>query len=227
MRVHPTEDLGRYALGALEDRERDEIARHLDGCAECGALLASEEETVWELALAVEGVPSADLRARIVERHRRRAWAWLGAPGLATATVVLLLAIASAAALVVTQVDLARERALRDEYARALDQLASAERIVSLRPQRGAVGSGALVVPRAGDPFLVLALPRPEAGKAYEAWVIREGVPLPAGLAAARDGVVTLTLAQRPRPGDVIAVTLERAEGVDRPTTDPLLVGES
>lgn len=102
---------------------------------------------------------------------------------------------------------------------------AGGARIIPLRPSAGAALRGSLVVGGDGQAYLVLDVPQPPPGKAYEAWVIRDGSPLRAGVAPIRAGVVTVRLETALRPGDVTAVTLEIAAGVDRPTTDPLLVG--
>ena len=58
------------------------------------------------------------------------------------------------------------------------------------------------------------------AGKTYEAWVIDHGT---ARRAALFGGSSTVKI-ERPVPrGAVVAVTLERAGGVDRPTQSPLM----
>lgn len=219
---HVLEDLSLSALGMLDARERAAVERHLRECASCREALPREEDVAWTLAESVAREPPRDLRARIVARHRRApAFAWR----LAFAAA-LVAAIVSAGALVVTQAELAEERRLAGEYARALDEIAAGARVVPLEVRGGIRGAGALVVPISGDPYLVLALPAPPPGKVYEAWIIRgEQAPLPAGLAPAREGVVTVRLTVAARPGDVAAVTLEPEGGAQRPSGEPLLAG--
>lgn len=224
------DDLALYAAGILDDADRDAVGRHLAGCASCRASLERAERVAWGLAAAAARPVPAALRERIVARHRRRGlFERLGLPApLPAALLVAVLAlVVLPLSLVVaqTRTDLERERALRDEYARVLTAIAAGGQVVPLRPSAGVTGRGALVIARDAQAYLVLELPEPPPGKAYEAWVIRRGVPVRAGMAPARSGVVTVRLEHAPRAGDITAVTLESATGVDRPTSDPLLVG--
>jgi len=131
-----------------------------------------------------------------------------------------------AVALVVSFNAFLHERALRDDYARALSAVATGARVVPLQPQADAPLRGALVLPRDGVAYLVLALPPPPAGKAYEAWVIRGGVATAVGMAPVLTGVITMELHEQLRVGDATAITLEDAAGAQAPTSAPLLVGE-
>lgn len=221
MTTHPTEDLGLYPLGLLEGEERAGIERHLAPCEKCRAELRAHEATVAALADGAARPAPQSLRDAIVARHARTPWFALSRVAFAASLVV---AVAAAALLVTTRAELERERALRDEYARVVGAVAEGARVVTLEA-RGTPGRGVLVVPRSRGAYLILDLPAPPAGKVYEAWVIRGGTAMPAGLAPARAGIVTLALTAEVRPGDVAAVTLEIAGGVDRPTTDPVLAG--
>jgi anti-sigma factor RsiW len=219
--AHVTDDLGLYALGLLDGAELAAVERHLRSCADCRAALAAEENAAWRLAEAAARDARPGLQDAIVARHRPAVRAWRWQLAFAAAAVVAAIALG---ALVATRAELAEQQRLRDEYARALDAVAQGGRVFPLQARAGVQGSGALVVTRDGDPYLVLALPAPPAGKAYEAWIIRGGVPNRAGLAPAREGTITLRLDMTARPGDVAAVTLEDAGGVDRPTSEPLMV---
>jgi anti-sigma-K factor RskA len=67
-----------------------------------------------------------------------------------------------------------------------------------------------------GDVRLFAKLAPASKGKVYEAWVIRDGKPLPAGTFRNGSGAIDLT---RPaQPGDEIAVTLEPGNGGNTPT---------
>src|ERR671922_78249 len=114
--------------------------------------------------------------------------------------------------------DLDSERDARRAEARAIALLASdAER----RPLSG--GRGALLIAADGSAALVTCnLATAPAGKAYEAWVIADNTPQPAGLfRGADDCDVKLLTREVPRDATV-AVTLEREDGVDSPTSQPL-----
>lgn len=228
---HVRDDLGAYALGALEPDERATVERHIAGCAACRADVEDYREALWKVAEAGP-LPTepADLRERIVARHRsagRSAWrSWPAAivallrrpvPALAPMALALLLVVAAAALL-----DARRDA---DAYARALAGVASG-RVVPLAPQ-DAQGRGALVIPERGQPYLVLELPAPPSGTTWEAWVIRGERPIAAGISDVRRGVFTIVLTQALAPGDGVAVTLEQAGGVDRPTSRPVLVGRT
>jgi hypothetical protein len=191
--------------------------------------LEEDADLAWRLAEAAARPAPAGLRERIVARHRRRRLFGLPAPlpaALAFALVALVVLPLSLVAMQ-TRAELERAQVQRDEYVQVLAAVAAGGQILPMKASAGTSGRGTLVVARDGQAYLIIELPEPPAGKAYEAWVIRGGAPLRAGMAPARSGVVTLRLDHPLRPGDIAAVTLENAAGVDRPTADPLLVGPS
>jgi anti-sigma factor RsiW len=228
---HPTEELPAFALGALDERERSAIAKHVESCARCTDDVAAFEEALYEAAAvdAVRAEPPRDLRTRIVLRHRGAR----GAPALDWSTrirgwlvrpVPLAVPLALAVVLVVSFAALGVARRDLDEYERALAGITDG-RVVAMAPQQGAAGArGSVVLPRAGTPYVVLRLDSPPAGKTWEAWVIKGDRPEPAGLNGS-GGVFTITLTAPVGPGDVIAVTLEPGVGSLAPTTQPVLVG--
>ena len=224
--LHPREDLAAYALGALDAPERRSVAAHLAGCLSCTAEESAYAETLWAVAEAAASRPPAALRDRIVRRVQRPAplaglLAWIARP--LPAAIPLALAIA----LVVSLASLAGVRRDADAYAEALNGVAGA-RVVALAAAADAPSGarGSLVVPRQGEAFLLVELPAPPAGKAWEAWVIKGERALPAGLATA-GGMVSLRLTTALAPGDTVAVTLETASGAPAPTTRPVLTGKS
>ena len=176
---HPIEDLPAYALGALDEAERTTVAAHLETCDQCARDLAQFENALYEAAAvgAVRVDPPRDLRERIVLRHRGanvagRNWGarvreWFARP------VPLAVPLALAVLLVVSFVAVGTARREADTYARALAGVADG-RVVALAPQKNAPADarGALVIPRSGDPYVVLELSSPPNGKAWEAWVI-------------------------------------------------------
>ncbi len=222
MTEHPTDDLGLYALGLLDENERRSIERHLADCAVCTAELASYRSTVAALADTTTPTPSG-LRESIVARHRapRIAGTRFGLPVFAyAASIVLTLA------LVASLVVLSQERTTRDEYARTLAAVASGARVVPLDAQGGASARGSVVVSREGPAYLVLQLPASPPGKGWEAWIIRDGVAIPAGMAPSGTGVITMQLHEALRAGDRAALTLEDAAGSRAPTSTPVLLGQ-
>ena len=228
---HPTEDLPAYALGALDEPERITVASHLETCDQCVRDLAQFEDALYEAAAlgAVSADPPRDLRNRIVLRHRgarvvrgndwgARVREWLARP------VPLAVPVALVVLLVVSVAVVGTARRDADTYARALAGVADG-RVAALAPQKNAPDArGALVIPRRGEPYLVLQLASPPTGKTWEAWVIKGQRPIAAGLSGS-GGVFTLVLSAPVDAGDVVAVTLEPAAGSSSPTSDPVLAG--
>ena len=229
---HPIEDLPAYALGALDEAERASVAAHLETCDQCARDLAQFEDALYQAAAvgAVRADPPRDLRARIVQRHRgarftrannwgSRVREWLARP------VPLAVPLALAVLLVVSLVAVGTARREAATYARALAGVADG-RVVALAPQKNAPADarGALVIPRSGDPYVVLELSSPPTGKTWEAWVIKGQRPIAAGLSGS-GGLFTIVLSAPVGAGDVVAVTLEPAAGSSAPTSEPVLAG--
>src|SRR6266852_3250543 len=67
---HPTDDLAALALGALDADEARDVESHVAGCDTCATELAAHREALFAVALAATREPPADLRTKIVQRHR-------------------------------------------------------------------------------------------------------------------------------------------------------------
>lgn len=228
MTEHPRDDLAAYALGALDERERAAIDAHVAQCDPCTAEVEGYRSALVAYAEAAD-VAAPDLRRRILERAARsnapmstprpqRAWTeWLRRPlpSFVPAALALLL-VASLAGY-------AQARREADAYASALSAVPGA-RVVDLPPATaGSDIRGAVIVPQSGAPYVVLRIPSPPAGRAWQAWVLHADTPVAAGVSTA-GGVVTITLTAPLGAGDGVAVTLEPAGGSSAPTTAPVLV---
>ncbi|MGH2500392.1 MAG: anti-sigma factor, partial [Candidatus Limnocylindria bacterium] len=157
---------------------------------------------------------------------RRDVGWWLrGLAGAARRPVPALVPITLAIALALSLVAL--QSVLRDAeaYRSAVAGVADGRVIALTETGEAAAARGSLVVPKVGQPYLVLILPKPPADRTWEAWILRGDEPIAAGVSGDRSGVVTIVLTAPLRDGDGVAVTLERAGGVARPTTPPILVG--
>ena len=199
-----------YALGALDEDDRRAFDEHLAGCQTCREELASLQDAAAALAFAEEGPePPPALRARVlsaaheeaaqvvpITRRRRR--------------IPSAVALAAAACL-----------ALGLGLWATLGPGGSRSR----EPQKLALSGapGTLEVSRTGHATLTVnrLAPAP-AGKTYEVWVIEKGTPEPAGLFARGGRKISFELQKTVPKGSTVAVTLERAGGVPKPTGKPL-----
>ena len=216
-----------YALDALDAHEVQAFEDHLRECERCREEVAVLRATAASLAHDAPAVaPPPELRSRILATARaergnvvplRPRWA---APVAAVAAVAACAAVGFgiwAATLDHTLGN--REAALRAQ-ARALAVAASpGARRIALTG-----GHGALVVTPNGRAALLLSdLPEAGAGKVFEAWVVSSGAATPAGVFSAKDRNAAIALERDVPPGATVAVTVERAGGVQQPTSAPIV----
>jgi anti-sigma factor RsiW len=227
---HPTEDLPAYALDSLDRDERAAIAEHVEQCARCTRDLAQFRDALYEAAAvgAVAVDPPRDLRTRIVLRHRGarvvRGADWVTRiRDLLARPVPFAVPAALAVLLVVSLAIIGTTRQEADAYARALAGVVDG-RVVALAPTGvNPDARAAVVIPTQGQAYLIVRLPPPPSGKAWEAWVLKPGpVAVPAGLST-EGGVFTLSLTTPLGAGDGVAITLEPLVGSAQPTTQPVL----
>ena len=226
-----------YALDALDPEDRRAYEAHLGECDDCREELGRMRETSEALAIAASGPePPAALRERILAAARAEPQVVVPlAPRRSPATPVLgaVAAVAAVVALAVglwaTQLsgDLDEARsALEREQANAAVLADPAARTVALQ-----AGDGRLVVADDGRAVLVLAgLDPAPAGMTYEAWIVPGGdlaAASPAGLFPGSDTTDIVGLEGTVEEGDVVAVTVERAGGVDAPTSAPVAASSS
>ncbi len=90
-------------------------------------------------------------------------------------------------------------------------------------------GNGMLAVDPSGRGVLVVhRLAAAPAGRTYEAWVIPPGgVPRKAGLFSSKGSMTMVPLAENVPKGSVVAATVERAGGVDKPTQTPVFSAQT
>jgi anti-sigma-K factor RskA len=203
---HLDELIAAHALHALDAEDERRLRHHLAECQRCRDELRDFEAVAGALAYAAPQLPAPDeLRGRVLDAlpeaprpaaapaRRRFAWwprvAAVAVPALAAAVVGLALWNVS----------------LHRDLGSLHDHLATST-------TAHMAGVGNLVALPGGKVTLYGSLHPAPAGKVYEAWVIRGGQPLPAGLFHGGT-VFQLQLTQRARPGDVIAVTVEPADG--------------
>jgi anti-sigma-K factor RskA len=216
-----------YALDALDEHEVREFEQHLRDCERCRDEVAMLRETAASLAHDSPAVaPPPELRARILATARaergnvvplRPRWA---APVAAVAAVAACAAVALGVWAATLNHTLGNRDAALREQARALAVAASPDvRRIALTG-----GHGALVVTPDGRAALLLSgLPKPGAGKVFEAWVISGGAAKPAGVFSGKASSTAVALERGVPTGGTVAVTIERSGGAQQPTSTPIL----
>jgi anti-sigma factor RsiW len=210
-----------YALDALDPDEAREYEAHLARCERCRAELASLSEAAGALAYGAEApAPPVELRARILQQaQRERANVvplrsrWV-APLAAAAAVAACAAIA----LGIWAASLHGKLDRQQRTAAVLGDPAAQRH--ALPGDRGTL----VVSPAREAVLLVKGLDAAPSGKTYEAWVSAAGgSPEPAGTFDGGPKHSLILLGRRVPQGGSVLVTLEKAGGVDAPTTKPIL----
>ena len=220
-----------YALHALDENEERSFEQHLAHCERCREELAGLREAAAALAVAAPAAkPPPALRDRILEQaraerpnvvplRRRRDWTVpLGAAAAVAATAAIALGFWAFS----LSNSLERERSAREAESAALALLARE----GARRLQLAGANGSVVVTGNGRAALVIDVPRAPTGKTYEAWVVDAGDPRPAGLFRGGSGPSVVRLTRHVSRGAVVAVTVERAGGVDAPTQRPRITSQ-
>ena len=222
-----------YALDALDPDERREYEAHLADCQHCREELASLAQTTEALAIAASGpAPPPGLRDRILEGARAEAQVVVPFEPRRRRTVPVLAAAAAMATVVALAVGLWAERLSGDlDDARSALERARAAAAVLADPEARTValqaGDGRLVVGPEGEAVLVLdGMDPAPAGKTYELWIIEGDTPQRAGLFPGREGTDVVGVDGTVEEGDIVAVTIEDAGGVNAPTTTPIVASD-
>ena len=160
----------------------------------------------------------------------------LSAPVLAAlAAVAGVAAIALATTALVKSLDSDDGIAVAAERTATAESVPAAEQALSLLskpstqrlPIANSGGRVILAVGVTGRGVLVLdGLGLAPAGEAYQAWVIKPKAKAPASAAvfSGTEAIVPLSVAVK--PGSVVAITIERAGGVEAPTQTPKLIAQ-
>lgn len=220
-----------YALDVLDADERWAYETHLAECERCREELTSCWETTEALAIAAAGpTPNPELRDRILtaaraeaqvvvpleSRRRRAVLPVLGAAAAIAAVVAL--AVGLWASQLSGDLDDARLAFERERQAAAVLADPGA-RTVALE-----AGDGRLVVDDGGRAVLVLdGLDPAPTGKTYELWIFEGENASPAGLFPGQVGRDWVGLDETVNAGDVVAVTIEEAGGVEVSANDPIV----
>ena len=217
-----------YALDALDEADERAYEAHLADCGQCREELASLREAATLLAYGVDApAPPEALRGRILaQAHGERPNVFPLRPRFVQATRVAA-AVAACAAIgfagwsVHLQREVDRVRSAQEDAISVIAEPGT--RQVSLTGDHGALyvsptGSAALVIARL-DPA--------PSGKTYEAWVIEDGKPKPAGIFDAAETPAVISLREPVPAGAIVAVTQERGKGGSVPRGPRVLLART
>ena len=220
-----------YALGALSEEERREVEGYLGEHPELHAEVGDLESVANLLALAPqEHEPSPKLRRELLRRISSSPGATSAADPSPRQIGPRRLfgpgGLAAAAALALVTIGMFAWNASLQEENQTLQGELQGQRTYALKGTDAAQEVRGEVV-RLGDERAVLVaedLPSPPEGKTYEAWILREDVPDPAGLFEPSDtGAAAAPLEGSIEGADAVAVTVEPSGGSSSPTSDPLM----
>lgn len=230
--------VGAYAVDALDDEERAAFERHLAGCAECRAEVASLQEATAALGESAQAAPPADLRSRLladiktirplppettpVEKSAETVGSVRKLPvrrllaGLAVAAAVLGVAGVGTA---VWQHNTTSDQTI--SVAERVLQAADAKRVNVTLP--GGVTASVYRSVSEGRAVLVTHdMPAPPSGRVYELWLqTRAGKMVPAGTMG-KPGSRPVLLKGDATDATGVGITVEPEGGSDSPSSEPI-----
>jgi anti-sigma-K factor RskA len=249
------EDLTLYALNELTDSELQEMEEHLQTCSACRRELHAMRADLALLGLSISGpqppARSKERLMRAVAAEPRGVSAPEPVPARGRNLWAVLIPSFAALALFLVALVLVRHNiGLKDEVAelgnRNQDQIAQLDRInqemqlltspdavhVSLNPQKSPrQPSGTAIYSPSRKRMMFMAsnlAPVPE-GKAYELWIIpAAGAPIAAGVFKPDDRGNAIMMDHKMPEGveaKAFAITIEKEEGSDKPTSPIMLMG--
>jgi anti-sigma-K factor RskA len=224
-----------YLLGTLDASLRDEVARHLSGCAECRAELAEDAKVLDALGRgAPAATPPPALRDRVLRAAADRApvrvpravrSAYL--PWVMAAAAALVAALAGWQ-VIALRTERQRLEQVSAEQQRSLAVLAAADLVRFDLRGAGSAHARAFWSHRHGLVFSAEQLAPAAPGKTYQLWVISGGTPISAGVfSPGADGQARIVMATPATltKVDAVAVTVEPEGGLAAPSAAPILAG--
>ena len=242
-RIDVQDLLGAHALDAVDDVERRKVEHLLASDPAAARESASLRATAALLGAAVSAAPPPALRHAVLSqisltRQVGPLDVKAAAPpekrgGPSFRTVWLAVAATALGAASVPSAFAWRQA----QQAQQVEQQAQGVVDLLADPQARVVravvpGGGTAVGVLTGDQALFTAtgLPQPAAGKVYQLWVLRDGVPLPDAVMTKDAGIARptnddyLVLTHGYVAGDSLAVTIEPTGGSTTPTSSPIVV---
>jgi len=217
-----------YALDALDNDERARFEAHLDQCIDCQAELSGFMATAARLGDSVSHTPPPALRDRLlaeisvtpqqrplVTSLSERRGLRRSLPRLAMAAAFLVGAVGVGGFVV------ERDKA-NDEHDQkvAISSVIGADDVTSANHRIDSGGTVKLYASASQDSAVILAkdLPRPEAGKVYQVWMIDSDGPTSQGTFETGGEMIMNGV----KGADRVAVTVEPKGGSEQPTSAPV-----
>lgn len=220
-------EYGAYSLGAAEDPEKHEITEHLErNCPECMAGVRSALATVVIMSGATKSIkPPRYLRSRVVAMvtpggARRGFLFWL--PWVAAAVLAVVLVSVALPGRFRKPAPPVASEARFNEMLSVLNDPATKDVSFGDPAARGRF----FVSPSKGVVFIAAHLPKLDAGRTFEMWVIpANGKPIPAGTFNALDDSTAVHTRFGPlQDATAMAISVEPSGGSQQPTTTPIIV---
>ncbi len=235
--AHVTEDIPAYALGILEETEREAVSLHLESCPACKDEMRSYQAVVDQLPLAVpQRTPPTRLRAGILQaavvqaeasrKKRPSLLAWFTRPLNPLVGLVGLVLIVILAAFNIYQWQQARQ-------APGQSYTFSDFHLVAMQPPEsvGKNASGVLLINKQGTlgTLVVNGLTTLDPAQQYQLWLIKDGVRTSGGVFSVFGSGYGYLYIRSPQPlGSYTSfgVTIEPKGGSPGPTGEKVLGGD-
>ena len=235
--LHVTDSIPAYALGVLDEVERQEVSQHLDHCSACQAELRVYQTLVEQLACTVpQRAPPIRLRAAVIQkavaqseaaRSKRPDWlAWLTRslnPMVGLVGAVLLIALIG--------LNLSLWQQVQHPPAAPVPTAAASDfRLVRLNPPQPGDASGLLVINADGEygTLVVDGLTLLDPTQQYQLWLIKDGKRTSGGVFSVQDSGYGMLRIESPLPlidYQSFGITIEPAGGSAGPTGPKILGG--
>ncbi|MGV8966223.1 MAG: anti-sigma factor domain-containing protein [Cellulomonas sp.] len=243
----PRDLLGAYALDAVDDVERRAVERLIAVDPQAARELAGLTATAAMLGAAASAAPPRELRSTVLDQITRTPQVGAAGPastaraaappatartrashrrGVPRRTVWLAVAATALGAATVPSAvawQLTRQTQQVEQQALAISDLLADPTATVVRGSVAGGGNAVGVLTNEQALFTATGLPDPGAGKAYQLWVMRDGVPVPDAVLADNDGRVR-AITDGVEPGDGLAITVEPSRGSEHPTSDVLVL---
>lgn len=209
------DDVAAYAAGALTPVDAARVREHIAGCAACAAEYAELAPVVGALAYTQEAEPSALLKQRVMRAVRAEALPRRASPYAAYALAAACFAAAVAASLYAWSTG--------ERNAQTSAQIAA---ITAPGTQAYPVPNGEVFRSGPAVYLAVRRLPRPPAGKVYQAWTLRRGAKTmtPSITFVPETHAALIRLPVDGRRLAAVALSVEPAGGSKQPTSAPVFV---